>query len=292
MNEDLKVPTEIAEIIEQKKLAMQAKQEKDEGIKAEKRKALIETGREKLRLVIIETKSSVPEWLWKYDVTEITFGDDDLERIGDGYNKLDYIWLQFHIPGLAPIEFRTGDWRSARAYMSWREYGTDLPELGFNNSSYWRSDLEYTLIEAEQELQSFAQLQKEYQEKIAGEQRYAEQNTRREEDANARRAAEQTIRETEERELFNVFKDDPVAINLMKAFLMINQERSTFNAQLEDANETMYSIEERWSHRADDLRHQAEHAQRMADEERDRVSSLQSDLDDAKNKLKKAQRGW
>jgi len=292
MNDQMKVPTEISAIIEQKRLAMQAKQEKDEGIKAEKRKAFIETGREKLRLVIIETESSVPEWLWKYDVTEITFGDDDLERIGEGYNKLDSLLLQFHIPGLAPIGFRTGDWRSAQAYTSWREYGPDLPKLDFNNSSYWRSDLEYTLIEAEQELQSFAQLQKEYQEKIAGEQRYAEQNTRREEDANAKRAAEQTIRETEERELFNVFKDDPVAINLMKVFLMINQERSTFNDQLEDANETMYYIEEKWSHRADDLRRQAEHAQRMADEERDRISSLQSDLDDAENKLKKAQRGW
>ena len=292
MNDQMKVPEDIAAIIEQKRLAMQAKQEKDEGIKAEKRKAFIETGREKLRLVIIETESSVPEWLWKYDVTQITFGDDDLERIGEGYNKLDSLWLEFHIPGLAPIEFRKGDWRSAQASTSWREYGPDLPKLEFNNSSYWRSDLEYTLIEAEQELQSFAQLQKEYQEKMAGEQRYAEQSTRREEEAKSKRAAEQTIRETEERELFNVFKDDPVAIQLLKAFMMINQERTTFNSQIEDANESMYSMEEGWSRKAADLRRQADDAQRRAEEERDRVSSLQSDLDDIENKLKKAQRGW
>ena len=120
----------------------------------------------------------------------------------------------------------------------------------------------------------------------------AEREAKREEEADARRAAEREQEKSEERELFNLFKDDAVAINLMKAFMMINQERSMFEAQINDANETMYSIEERWTRRAEDLRRQANDAQRRADEERDRVSSLQSDLDDAENKLKKTQRGW
>lgn len=293
MNEELKVPTEIAAIIEQKRQAMQAKQEEEERIALEKRNALITVGRTQLRLIIAERLKLVPEWLQKYDATESTFDDDNLVKIGEGYKKFDVLWMQFHIPGLAPIQFNGIDnWRSAEAYMKRREYGPNVPGLEFTNGCYWRSDLEFTLSEAQDKLKRFAEMQNEYQEKNASELGYAEQSARREEEVAARRAAEQVVKETEERELFNVFKDDPVAINLMKAFLMINQERSTFNARIEDANETMYSMEERWSRRAEELRRQADEAQRRADEERDRASSLQYDLDDAESKLKKSQRGW
>ena len=292
MNEEVKVPTQIAAIIEKNKLAMKAKQEENERIELEKRNRLITVGRAQLRLVIAETLKLVPEWLQKYDATASTFDENDLVRIGEGYNKLDLLWMKFDIPGLAPIQFNgTDNWRAASAYVSWREYGDGIPKLEFNNSSYWQSDLEHALIDADQELERFAEMQKQYQEGIANEQGKAEREARREEEALARRAAEREQEKSEELQLFKVFKDDPLAIQLLKAFMLINQERSMFESQINDANETMYSIEERWTRRAEDLRRQANEAQRRADEERDRASNLQSDLDDAESKLKKTQRG-
>lgn len=304
MNEEIKVPAEIAAIIEQKKQAMQAKHEEEERTKLENRNQMIEAGRAAFRSKVAEMLKAVPDWLHQYDVTEITCSEDDLERIGEGYNKLDSLWLEFHIPGLAPIQFErektkgtenfSNLWRSAEMHFEHSyDYGySDKPTLTFTNGCYWRTDLEFTLSEAEVNFSEFSARMAEYDQKLKDAQIRAEQEEEREVKANARHAAEQAARDSEERILFNLFKDDPVAINLMKAFMMINQERTTFNAQLEDASETMYSIEQRWSHRAEDLRRQAEHAQRMADEERDRVSSLQSDLDDVEGKLKKAQRGW
>jgi small-conductance mechanosensitive channel len=70
---------------------------------------------------------------------------------------------------------------------------------------------------------------------------------------------------------------------------MILQEQSGFAAQIEDANNSLYFIEERWSREAADLRRRADEAQRRADDEHSR---LQSDLDDVETKLKKVQRGW
>lgn len=293
MEEQTKVPAEIAAIIELKRLSMQAKQEEDERQSREARATTILAGRTKLRELITETLEPVPEWLHQYDATEAEWSDDDLVNLNHGYhgNKLT---LVFRIPGLAPIQFEPNRWRSAGVYFKHNyEYGdSDKPTLAFTNGSYWRTDLEFTLGEAEMNFNEFSAKMAEYNQKLEDAQICAEQQEERDADANARHVTEQAASESEERILFNLFKDDPVAISLMKAFLMINQERTTFNTQLEDANETMYSIEQRWTHRAEDLRRQAEHAQRMADEERDRVSSLQSDLDDAEGKLKKAQRGW
>jgi hypothetical protein len=48
-------------------------------------------------------------------------------------------------------------------------------------------------------------------------------------------------------------------------------------------------MEERYSNRLAELRQQNEAAERNAQYEKDR---LQSDLDDAESKLKKAERGW
>lgn len=302
MNEETKVPEFVADLIEKKRLTMEAKQEEAEREKLAKRNEMIEAGRAALRSSVAETLKVVPEWLHQYDATEISFTDDNLENIGHGYNKLDSLWLVFHIPGLAPIQFRnykargeetfTSEWRSAKTLWEHREYGYDQSELGFTNGSYWRFDLEFTLGEAQMELEAFEEKKAEYTTRTEEEKLRAERKIKREEEADARHVAEREQEKSEELQLFNVFKDDPVAINLMQAFLLINQERTIFNAQLEDANETMYSIEERWARRAEDLRRQANEAQRRADEERDRASNLQSDLDDAESKLKKTQRGW
>ena len=65
-----------------------------------------------------------------------------------------------------------------------------------------------------------------------------------------------------------------------------------FEAQVADANNSMYSMDERWSRKAAELRRQADDAQRRAEEERNRASSIEDDLDDAQKKIKKMERGW
>lgn len=294
MNDQMKVPEFVAELIENKKLNMQIEREEEESNRLTKRNELIEAGRVKLRAKVAELLTGLPEWLHQYDATETSFSGDDLVNVGDGYNKLDTLWMQFNIPGLAPIQYRskTADWRSAQTYFDYREYGPSVPELGFTNGSYWRTDLEYTLVEAGMALGEFEAKKTDYLQKIETDKVREEQRLQNQEQSEQAREVKQRVAETEERELFNIFKDDPVAINLLKAFLMINQERSMFESQISDANETVYSVEERWSRKAADLRRQADDAQRQAEEERDRVSSLQSDLDNAEDKLKKAQRGW
>lgn len=291
MNDQLKVPESVAALIEDKKLAMQFEQEEEERNRLAKRNETIEAGRVKLRSKVAELLTGLPEWLRQYDVTEISFSDDDLVNVGDGYNKLDTLWLQFNIPGLAPIQYRSksSDWRSASFFWDYYEYGPNKPDMGFTNGSYWRSDLEYTLVEAEYAMGEFNKRLEEYAQKIEADKVRAEQELQNEEKSHQARKHKQNDAEAEERELFNIFKDDPVAINLLKAFLMISQERSMFESQISDANETVYSVEARWSRRAEDLRRQADDAQRRAEDEKYR---LQSDLDDAENKLKKAQRGW
>jgi hypothetical protein len=93
----------------------------------------------------------------------------------------------------------------------------------------------------------------------------------------------------EETALFNAIKDDPIAIHMLKAFVLLCDERNAFEQRINEMDEFMFGIEERWSRRAADLRRQAEDIERRAQDEQYR---LQSDLDDAESKLKKAQRGW
>jgi hypothetical protein len=101
--------------------------------------------------------------------------------------------------------------------------------------------------------------------------------------------AERQRQKSEEQALFDAIKSDAIAVNLLKAFVLLRDERSHFETRLQEADETMYSIEDRWTRKATELRRQADEFQRRAEDERHR---LESDLDDAEAKLKKVERGW
>jgi hypothetical protein len=249
----------------------------------------------------------VPEYIRQYVVPDGAM--PDFYRIGKGWEKPNG-WLYFEIPGLAKILFapqaKESPWKYQTANPYEQKYGYDgdvihhEPSLEFHDRSYgWTDDLDYALGRAQAEFQKYQEYVEEYaakQEEIAkaDEQREALAQARevRDAEAAAQREREQAEEKAEEQALFDAIKNDPVAINLLKAFLMINQERSVFQERLEDYDQTMYSMEERWSRRAEDLHRQADEAQRKADEERDRASSLQYDLEDAEKKLKKSERGW
>jgi hypothetical protein len=57
--------------------------------------------------------------------------------------------------------------------------------------------------------------------------------------------------------------------------------------RISDADDTMCSMEERWSRKAADLRRQAQEAERRAEEERNRASDLEDDLEKAKKNAKR-----
>jgi hypothetical protein len=292
MDTQLEVPEGIAVLISAKKRSMQDEQKQKELQQEQKRKEDIEVGRTVLRLRIAEALIAVPEWLRPYDVTESEWDDDNLERVGKGYIKLNGFILFFDIPGLAPIQYETKEtnWRAAQAHSQWKEYGPEIPKLGFTNSCYWRSDLEYTLIEAEASFREFQKMQVEYEKRLEDDRRRQEEEMLHEQKVEACQYAKEQVDEIEEKELFDIFKDDPIAVHLLKAFLAIRQERSMFECQIEDANSTMYSLEERYSRKAEDLRRQAKYAERRAEEERNRASDLEDDLSKANKKIKS--QGW
>jgi len=207
----------------------------------------------------------------------------------------------FSIPGLAPIYFDFGkkNWKAADACWD-RDpyYGDNEPVLTFRNSDLV-SDLERVLLDAKQAMQKHLEDRQNYELELnekrerAGQQfeQQAQQEQERAE-SDLRNDLKQQQEKAEEQMLFDVIKEDPIAILMLKAYIKIQQERTGFTAQIEDANNSLYSMEEYWSSKAVELRHQADAAQRHAEEERYR---LQNDLDDAESKVKKLEkqnRSW
>lgn len=297
MNAQLPIPSDIALLIEKKQAAMlEEKQQKEQADRREQDE--LETKgqiifNEQLKASILK----VPEWLFKYFDPMDT--NPNYLRIGRGWDRAENIDLIFSVPGLAMIAFeqQKNQWRSQTA--RWSVTWDSEPILDFNASSYWRSDLEYVLLEAQREMKEYQDFMSQYaaqqeecarrQEQRALEQQAQEGSEREDEIRNELKRQEE---KREEEILLDTLRSDPIAITLLKALVMVHQERSGFTSQIEDANNSLYSMEEHWSRKAVELRRQADEAQRHAEEERYR---LQSDLDESQSKLKKAeqaQRGW
>lgn len=298
------VPSDIAEIIERKRQTLlEAKRQKEEADERERR--ITESiGKAKHDKYLQAALSKVPEYLHQYIVPS---GEEpDLYRIGKGWEQPS-TWLFFAIPGLAKILFapeaKESPWRYQTASPSEQKYGYDgdvihvEPSLSFETGGYgWTDDIDYALGCAHAQLQKYQKYLDEYiakQEEIAreAEQRAADSAKKeaRTQEAQARRDLEQQQEQAEEQALFEAIKADPIAIHLLKAFVLLRDERSEFESRLESADEAIYSIENRYSRRAEELRRQADEVERRANDERSR---LQSDLDDVEAKLKKAERGW
>ncbi len=292
------VPSEIASIIEQKRLALleEQRQKEAEDIRAREEAEL--QGNIKFNEYLAEVILKVPEWIRPY--LDLTIDGPDYLRIAKGWDRLETIDLHFSIPGLAPIEFapNINQWRCASALWN-RNYEQSEPYLEFCNSSFWDSDLEFVLGEAQAQMNEYQESLKQYAVEQEERARRAERDLQDEADRQARdnlTAIRIELRHQEEKAeeqiLLDMLKSDPVAIAMLKAYMMLQQERNSFTAQIEDANNSLYSMEDYWSRKAVELRRQADDAQRHAEDERLR---LQSDLDDAEAKLVKEQRksnGW
>ena len=101
---------------------------------------------------------------------------------------------------------------------------------------------------------------------------------------------EQREREkAEEDRLLDTIKKDPIATLFLKAFVLVQQERSGFMAEIENTNCAAESIEHRISEKLEISKRQVEDARREAEDERRKKEDLQGELEKAE---KKAKRGW
>ena len=306
MSTNILIPSDIEAIIENKRVAMQEAQRQKEEAERLERESVEAIGRQKYDEYIQESMQKVPEYLRKYVLpTEET---PDFYRIGNNWERPSD-WLYFQVPGLAKILFaplRKGDaWKCQYAYESqqtWTgdEYIWSEPSLIFPREYGWNDDLEYTLALARKQLVEYQRFVQEYE---ADEKERAEENKRNRAERQAEQERKQTERaaadlerqmaeqkqQAEEQTLFDAIKSDPVALSMLKAFVLLRDERSHFESQLEQANDALYFSDERASRQIERLRREADELERRADDERRR---LQDDLDDAEAKLKKAARGW
>jgi hypothetical protein len=295
MTTEKQIPSEIEDIILEKKFAIEQEHHRKLEEDARAQAELILSGQLKFAEYFKQSLTKLPEWIRPY--VNLTDHAPDYERIGKGWDRVEGIDLYISIPGLATIIFdpQKGQYRSAVAHWhnaSWEEE----PRIVFGNSSYWRNDLEYTLIEAQREFQEyqkdlaqFAIAREEKAREWARRDEYEKAAEARAAEAAAKREIEQAKEKAEEQALFEALKGDPIAMHLLKAFILLRDERSTFEQQIYAADEAAYSIENRWSRKAEELRRQAAEAERRAEDEKSR---LQSDLDEIEAKLKKSQRGW
>ena len=298
------VPSNIAEIIEKKRQALLAEHQAKEEKEKRERDEAEAIGKAKYDEYFQASLLKVPEYLRQY----VMPGNDepDYYRIGNRWETPND-WFYFEIPGLAKILFAPNAkgeaWKYQTASPYEQRYGYNgetiyvEPSLSFSDRQYgWTDDLDYALGCAHAELQEYQKYVEEYaamQDEIAklAEERQAsvEAKEARDQERQARQELEKQQEQAEEQTLFDAIKNDAVAMNLLKAFVLLRDERSSFEQRLEDADSSLYNMEERHSRRASQLRHQADEAERRAEDERRR---LQDDLDDAEAKLKKAERGW
>jgi hypothetical protein len=307
MNENRTTPAEIEAIIERKRQALLEEKHRKEEAERREREETEAIGRAKYDEYIQASMLKVPEYLRRH--VSPTDNVPDFYRIGKGWeNPSD--WLYFQVPGLARILFapqaKDNPWKYQNAHPGETRYweGETIyvePSLSFSDRQYgWTDDVEYALGMAQKNMKDYQQYVAEYearQEEIeqdeASRRNEKQEAVARETDLEAKYQAEQEAKErqeqAEEAALFDAIKNDPIAIHMLKAFVLLRDERNNFEQRLENADEAIYSIENRWSRRAEELRRQADDAERRAEDDRRR---LQDDLDDAEAKIKKANRGW
>jgi hypothetical protein len=305
MSTDNLVPTQIAQIIQNKRQALMEERNRKAEAEKREREETEAIGRAKHAEYIQAALLKVPEYLHQYLVPSSE--EPDYYRLGKDWERPDD-WLYFQVPGLAKFLFAPkakGEARKfqvAEPYKQEHNYDGDViyvePSLKFDPHDHynWTNDVEYALGCAQAQMQKYQEYLGSWeaaQEEIAREAEQhkvmiQDQEVRGAEKA-ARRAHEEAQEKAEEQTLFDAIKGDAIALNLLKAFVLLRDERSHFESQLEHANDSLYFADERASRQIERLHREAAEAERRAESERSR---LQDDLDDAEKKLKKAERGW
>lgn len=291
------IPFEVLAII-----AAEEKRRADEKAEQElqveiKRQEYIERGRALFDEWTIKRKEYLPPWALEY--VSVSCDEEALEHAGKYDRRDDGIEAYFGllIPGLAPIKMvltnSSGQKIAEFIVPSQRrdEFNDEKPRYFWGGN--WSTEtlsLNYALLVAKQEAEkleaavaNYDNFQKEQEARNA-------ERSQREEERNKQLAEQKSqtaqAEKDEVEKLLTVLHSDPVAMNLIKAFIAIRQERSIYEEQISQTNDALYSMEERWSRRTSELRRQAEDADRRAAEEHSRADDLQDDLARVKKKNK------
>lgn len=297
-----RIPEPIAAIIEAETQRINAERRAEKRAEEKKRNEILKRGRAYLADWVKTQLEKVPEYMRPYysRINDTTDRRDDELAMSYGHENVHEpeFTLIFDVPDLSPLVYspKNGQWACMRADFvnenQSNNYRGQVEWLNWWNAYLRCETLELTLVRAEDEYENYKSLiiqQEEWQ---------AARNKRRQDDEKEaeeirKRSEEQALVEaTEDEMLFEALSTDPVAVLMMKTFLAIRQDREMLLERITEADDSLYSAEERWSRKADDLRRRAEDADRRAAEERNRASDLEDDLDDVQKKLKKAERGW
>lgn len=288
-----KVPKKVAAMITAERKRQEAELRERDAAAAREKAAMVEKGRQLYEAHYEQALQKVPEWLRQYVVpvsTERT-DEEDLERTGRGWGRVDGSRLTFNIPGLAPISFDPEKAMFMSACASWNSYEDTQPQFNYRNSE-WKENLSAILLQAEREAQKLAEQQAEYERVQVTQKEFIEEAEARQLKIDAAHALEAQKERSEAEALIAALEEDQVAIFLLKAFLVLRRERQAYERQIDGMEDSLGYAEEFWSRKAASLRRQAEDAESRAEDERRRANDAQDDLDKANKKIKSIEQGW
>ncbi len=278
------VPSEIQKLIDQEN-SRRAQEAADKAELAQiKFRKQVEDGTQLFGIWLQERLDEAPKSIRKYYVSEVT--DELLANIGRD-ERVSQKEIRFHVPGLAPIFFgdispSDGMWSCATAGFG---SGGTVEFRSYFNARHFSFDYNEILIQACESQIEFDRLVAETIE------REQEENQRFEHAQETYTNLKKDAAEAEQNELAKIakiIKSDDALKYLVMAMVAIQQERGLFSAQIAEAESSWHTQEERWSRKAEQLRKQADDAERLAQAERARASEIENDLSDALRLVNKA----
>jgi hypothetical protein len=282
------IPQSIREVIERQLALQEVERQKKEAQALAAQQEYIAKGKVIYEAWLAERMLVVPDEVKPYYVRPLynQQGDELFKKIKK-YSHVKDFSLVFEVPGLAPLVLNA---KNIWGTMSACKDDNDEPVWGDWYNAIQRAEtLDAVYAMALEEKRAFEKIKARSAEMSARwEAREAEQR-----ELDQAREIERTQKaeqqKSEVERLLDDLKNDRIAMQLVKAFWAIQQEKSFYIEQIGELDSGLQSMEERWSRKASELRRMATEAERRAEEERSRASDLEDDLSKAEKKIK---RGW
>ena len=230
------IPEPIAEIVNAEELRIVEERKENEEKKEREKNLRSDRGRAYIDQYVDSKLALVPEYLrpfYLYLRSDRSYEDLALAWGAENENSDIGLDLVFYVPGLAPLvlEVKTG---VLSCYIALSNDEDDCAAWGdWPNACRRHKRPETVLAFAKEEFEKYQEIERKYEEdrERVRLQHVAKQAKAFEE--NAINAAIEEVEKSEEWELFNAIKHDPVAVQLLKAFVLTQQERNSFQQQIE-----------------------------------------------------------
>ncbi len=210
-----------------------AEKEEKERINDQQR---IERGRAYIRAYVDRELEFVPEYLREF-YHHLNDKDRDPDQLAYLYGQENESQdvnrdLVFYIPGLAPIVYDVYN-ESLGCFTAHENNELDCAVWGDWRNAYRRHDrVETVLVIAKEEFDKYQSIQLRFDEQKEARRKRELESQRRDYEHSVMADAMEEVDEMEDEVLFNAIKDDQVAIFMLKAFLAIRQERSSFEQRI------------------------------------------------------------